>query len=238
MRTRIKVCCISSVEEARMAIAAGASALGFVAAMPSGPGVIADDRIAEIAGAVPPPVSRFLLTSRTAPADVVAHVAACRVDTVQLVDAVPVDTYAALRRELPHVRIVQVLHVEGSDAVAQARAVAPLVDAILLDSGRPSAALRELGGTGRVHDWAISRDVVSAVAGTPVFLAGGLGPDNVGAAIRMVRPFGIDLCSGVRIGTRLDAAALARLVAQVGAADAGLGDAAIESCRSALECRC
>lgn len=220
-----------------MAVAAGASALGLVAEMPSGPGVIDDDRIAEIASSVPPPVSRFLLTCRTAPADVVAHVAACRVDTVQLVDVVPAATYAAIRRDLPHVRIVQVLHVEGADAVAQARAVVPFVDAILLDSGRPSAVVRELGGTGRVHDWSISRDVVTAVAGTPVFLAGGLGPDNVGAAIRMVRPFGIDLCSGVRLGTRLDASLLARLVAAVDAADAALGEVAIGTRRSALECR-
>lgn len=220
-----------------MAIAAGASALGFVAEMPSGPGVIADDRIAEIAGSVPPPVSRFLLTSRTAPADVVAHIAACRVDTVQLVDAVPSETYAAIRRELPYVRIVQVLHVEGRGTVEEARAAAPLVDALLLDSGRPSAAVRELGGTGRVHDWAISREVVTAVAGTPVFLAGGLGPDNVGAAIRMVRPFGIDLCSGVRVGTRLDAAALARLVAQVDAADAALPEVTNRAGPKAPECR-
>lgn len=222
VRTRLKICCIASVEEARAAVAAGASAIGLVAEMPSGPGVIADALIAEIAASVPPPVSRFLLTSRVQPGPVVAHVAACRVDTVQLVDAVSLETYAALAAELPHVRIVQVLHVEGADAVTEARRVAPHVHAILLDSGRPSAAVRELGGTGRVHDWKISRDLVQAVPNTPVFLAGGIGPSNVGEAIRQVRPYGIDLCGAVRTDGRLDPAKLASLVATMEAEDAAL----------------
>lgn len=226
MRTRLKVCCIASVEEAWTAVMAGASALGLVAEMPSGTGTIADALIAEIAASVPPPVSRFLLTSRTEPGPVVAHVAACQVDTVQLVDKVPVDTYVALRAELPHVRVVQVLHVEGMDAVAEAHRVAPHVHAILLDSGRPSAAVRELGGTGRVHDWQISRELVQAVPDTPVFLAGGIGPGNVRDAIRRVRPYGIDLCSAVRTDGRLDPAKLAALVAAIETEDAALFQAA------------
>ena len=197
MATRIKVCCIASVAEARLAASLGASALGLVAAMPSGPGPIDDALIATIATHVPPPVSRFLLTSRTAPGDVVAHVRATHVDTVQLVDAVPEATYAALREALPHVRIVQVLHVEGEAQIAEARRAAPHVHALLLDSGRPSAKVKELGGTGRVHDWSVSAEIVRAVD-VPVFLAGGLRADNVGEAIRAVRPYDVDICSGVR----------------------------------------
>lgn len=159
--------------------------------------------IRTIALSTPPGVSRFLLTSRTEPADVVAHVRECAVDTVQLVDAVSKATYAALRDSVPSVRIVQVIHVEGPDAVDQARKVAPHVDAILLDSGRPSAAVPELGGTGRAHDWTVSRAVVEAVD-TPVFLAGGLNSDNVEEAIKKVRPFGVDVCSGVRTSGKLD----------------------------------
>ena len=197
MATRIKVCCIASVAEARLAASLGASALGLVAAMPSGPGPIDDALIATIATHVPPPVSRFLLTSRTAPSDVVAHARATHVDTVQLVDAVPEATYAALREALPHVRIVQVLHVEGEAQIAEARQAAPHVHALLLDRGRPSAKVKELGGTGRVHDWSVSAEIVRAVD-VPVFLAGGLRADNVGEAIRAVRPYGVDICSGVR----------------------------------------
>jgi phosphoribosylanthranilate isomerase len=175
MATRIKVCCIASVAEARLAASLGASALGLVAAMPSGPGPIDDALIATIATHVPPPVSRFLLTSRTAPGDVVAHVRATHVDTVQLVDAVPEATYTALREALPHVRIVQVLHVEGEAQIAEARRAAPHVHALLLDSGRPSAKVKELGGTGRVHDWSVSAEIVRAVD-VPVFLAGACAP--------------------------------------------------------------
>ena len=221
MRTRLKVCCISSVEEARIAVESGASALGLVGEMPSGPGPIPDELIAEIAATVPPPVSRFLLTNRTDPETIVEHARACGVDTVQLVDAVPVEAYARIRAALSYLRIVQVLHVEGEASVEEARRVAPHVHAILLDSGRPSAAVRELGGTGRVHDWAISRRIVEA-ARCPVFLAGGLTPANVAEAIERVRPYGIDLCSGIRTGGTLDGEKLGALVAAIEAKDAEL----------------
>lgn len=218
MRTRVKVCCIQNLEEARTAIAQGADALGLVAAMPSGPGPIPDEAIAEIAAIAPPAVATFLLTSRTDPDDVVAHVIACGTGVVQLVDAVPVAVYHRLRAACRGLRIVQVIHVEGPDAVAAAQLVAGEVDAILLDSGRPSAAVPELGGTGRAHDWRVSRRVVEA-SPVPVFLAGGLRPDNVGAAIRQVAPFGVDLCSGVRTDGVLDPIKLRAFVAAVRGAD-------------------
>lgn len=218
MRTRLKICCVSSIEEAHLAVSAGADAVGLVAEMPSGPGVIADELIRDVARRVPPPVSRFLLTSRIEASAVVQHVRATGIDTVQLVDAVPRDAYRLIRRETPHVRIVQVLHVDGSDVVADAVERCGHVDAILLDSGRPSAGLRELGGTGRVHDWATSRRVVDAVT-CPVFLAGGLHADNVAAAIEQVRPYGLDVCTGVRTNGHLDPDKLARFVQAVRQAD-------------------
>jgi len=212
MDVRLKVCCIASVDEALLAIDAGASALGLVAAMPSGPGPIDDALIAEIAARVPPPVATFLLTSETNPDAVVAHVARCRASTVQLVDAVAPATYAALRRAHPTVKIVQVLHVTGASTVDESVRVAPHVDAVLLDSGRPDLAVKELGGTGRTHDWSVSRRVVEA-CGKPVFLAGGLRAENVGEALRVVRPFGLDVCSGVRTNGRLDGEKLRTFVA-------------------------
>lgn len=219
MRTRLKVCCISSIEEARLAVAAGADALGLVARMPSGPGPIPDDLIAAIVATVPPPVATFLLTSETDPQAIVDHVARCRANTVQLVDAVPVAAYAALRAAHPNVRIVQVIHVAGEASVAEARAAGPHVDALLLDSGRPDLAVKELGGTGRVHDWTVSARIV-AESPVPVFLAGGLNAGNVADAVRVARPFGIDLCSGVRTDGRLDPAKLTALVSALRAADA------------------
>jgi phosphoribosylanthranilate isomerase len=203
MRVRLKVCCIASAREARLAVRFGADAVGLVAAMPSGPGPIPDHDIAAISREVPPPVARFLLTSETEPDAVLAHVTACGTDTVQLVDRVPDATHRALRERLPGVRVVQVIHVEDDTALAEAARVAPMVHALLLDSGRPSHPTRELGGTGRAHDWRISRTIVDLVD-RPVFLAGGLTRHNVAEAIRVVRPYGIDLCGGVRTAGMLD----------------------------------
>jgi phosphoribosylanthranilate isomerase len=196
-RTRIKICCIQSEEEARLAIAHGADALGLVGTMPSGPGPIDDELIARVAARVPPPLATFLLTSETDAQAIIAHVRRCQTNTLQLVDHVSDDVYPRLRRALPGIKLVQVIHVAGEESVADAIAAAAHADALLLDSGQPHAATKVLGGTGRVHDWAVSRRIVEA-APCPVFLAGELRADNVGAAIATVRPFGVDVCTGVR----------------------------------------
>jgi phosphoribosylanthranilate isomerase len=205
---RVKICCIASVEEARLAVARGASLLGLVSAMPSGPGPIPEERIAEIAASVPPGVTTVLLTSLTDPEAIVAQQARCRVRAIQLCDRLAHDDLRALRAELPGIALLQVVHVTGPESIDEAVAAAPRVDAILLDSGRPGLAIKELGGTGRVHDWATSRRIRDAVEG-PLFLAGGLRPDNVAQAIAAVRPYGIDVCTGVRTEGRLDDAKLA-----------------------------
>jgi len=212
---QLKVCCIASVAEAELALAHGADALGLVSAMPSGPGPIPDGDIARIARAVGGRARTFLLTSGTEPGAIAAQVRAAGTDTVQLVDALAEGGLQELRGLIAGVALVQVIHVRGADALAQAQAWAPLVDALLLDSGNPNAAVRELGGTGRTHDWSISAALVRAVAPCPVFLAGGLRADNVAQAVRTVRPAGVDLCSGVRSGGRLDAAKLAAFVAEL-----------------------
>jgi len=209
---RVKICCISSVEEAALAVRHGAAALGLVGRMPSGPGVIDDRLIAEIAASTPPPVATFLLTSETEPEAIVDHVRRCGTNTVQIVDAVEPSAYRALRRAVPGVKIVQVIHVTGPESLDQAKASAPAVDALLLDSGRPQARIKELGGTGRVHDWSLSRRIVAEVS-RPVFLAGGIRPENAAEAYRQVRPFGIDLCTGVRRDGRLDPERLGGLFA-------------------------
>jgi phosphoribosylanthranilate isomerase len=216
-RVRLKVCCISSIDEARMAVAAGADAVGLVSAMPSGPGPIEEPLIARIVATVPPPVATFLLTSLQRADDIVAQQRRCGANTLQLVDAVPFDDLRRLRDALPGVRLVQVIHVTGAASVDEAVAVAPLVDAILLDSGNPALAVKELGGTGRTHDWAVSARIREALS-LPLFLAGGLDAANVAEAIRAVRPFGVDVCSRIRVDGRLDAAKLGAFVAAVAAA--------------------
>jgi len=211
---RLKVCCIASVAEARLAVSLGADALGLVSAMPSGPGVIAEELIAEVVAAVPPPVATFLLTSRADAASIAAQVMVTRANTVQLVDAVPPDALDELRLALPATKLVQVIHVLDDDSVREALDAAPRVDALLLDSGNPRLAVKELGGTGRVHDWGLSRAIVER-SPVPVFLAGGLSAENAAEAVRRVRPFGLDVCSGVRTDGRLDPVKLRALVTAI-----------------------
>lgn len=217
--TRVKICCIASIGEARLAVGRGASFVGLVSAMPSGPGPIAEDRIAEIAAAVPPRVATVLLTSRTDPAGIAEQQARCGVGAIQLCDRLAPEALGELRRALPGVMLIQVVHVIGESSLEEAVAAAPLVDALLLDSGRPDLAIKELGGTGRIHDWAVSRRIRDGVT-VPVFLAGGLQAGNVGRAIEAVRPHGVDVCTGVRTRGRLDAGRLEAFMEAVARASA------------------
>ena len=211
---RVKICCISSPAEARLAIRYGASALGLVGPMPSGPGIISDDEIAAIAKMVPPPIATFLLTSETDADAIIAHQRRVNTNTVQIVDALLSGEYAKIRAALPSIRLVQVIHVIDEKSVERALQIAPHVDALLLDSGNPNLAVKELGGTGRVHNWALSRQIREQ-SPVPIFLAGGLRPDNVRQAIDAVDPFGLDLCSGVRTNGWLDEAKLAAFLRDV-----------------------
>jgi len=202
-RPRVKICCIKSPAEAALAIACGASAVGFVSAMPSGPGIISEDTIARIAITVPPPIATFLLTSEHRPEVIIAQQRRCRTNTLQLCDHLPATVYPRLREALPGIALVQVVHVTGPESVDYALAAAAHVDALLLDSGNLKLSAKELGGTGRTHDWTLSRRINEAIR-IPLFLAGGLNPGNVAEAIAAVEPFGLDLCGSVRTNDLLD----------------------------------
>jgi phosphoribosylanthranilate isomerase len=216
-RPRVKICCIRSVDEAWTAVRHGAAAIGLVSEMPSGPGVITEAAIAEIARAAPPPVATFLLTSHRDARAIIEQQRRLRTTTLQICDRLETGSHGEIREALPGVGIVQVVHVAGPRSVDEAAAVAPHVDAILLDSGNQGLPVKELGGTGRRHDWGLSRRIRERVP-VPVFLAGGLRPENLGEAIRDVGPFGLDVCTGVRTDGRLDREKLARFFAAVDAA--------------------
>jgi phosphoribosylanthranilate isomerase len=210
-RPRVKICCIANLDEARLAITYGASALGLVSQMPSGPGVISEEQIAQIAAGVPPPIATFLLTSQQDAQAIIAQQRRCRTNTIQICDRLSIGSYRDLKLALPGITIVQVIHVVGPESVDEAIAIAPQVDAILLDSGNPGLAVKELGGTGRRHNWALSRRIREAID-IPLFLAGGLDADNVRQAIEEVGPFAVDVCSGVRAGGKLDEKKLAAFI--------------------------
>jgi phosphoribosylanthranilate isomerase len=203
MIPRVKICCISSIDEAIMAIDAGASALGLVGHMPSGPGVISDELILQISKIIPPPIGTFLLTSETSVDEIIKHHKRTQTNTIQIVDALSKGTYKELRSALPAIKIVQVIHVINEKSADEAIEVSNHVDAILLDSGNPNLQVKVLGGTGRTHNWKLSRTICESIR-IPVFLAGGLNRENVRQAIEDVQPFGIDLCSGVRTNGKLD----------------------------------
>jgi phosphoribosylanthranilate isomerase len=203
MIPRIKICCINSINEANTAISYGASAIGLVAKMPSGPGPISDELIRQIAFTVPPPIATFLLTCETKAAEIIRHHHRTNTNTIQIVDALENREYGQLRAALPSVKIVQVVHVIDERSVEEAIEISEIVDAILLDSGNPTLKIKELGGTGRIHNWKLSRKI-REMSRCPIFLAGGLNPENVRKAIEEVEPYAIDVCSGVRTNGYLD----------------------------------
>jgi phosphoribosylanthranilate isomerase len=207
-KTHIKICCISSIEEAKLAIIAGATALGLVGNMPSGPGIISDELIAEIAAFTPKHIDTFLLTSETSAEKIIQHYLKVRTTTIQIVDALTQGSYLQIKEALPNVKIVQVLHVIDESSIDEALKISNFVDLILLDSGNPNLTTKELGGTGKVHNWEISKEIVNKV-NIPVFLAGGLTHENALQAIKEVNPYGLDLCSGVRTNGFLDVDKLA-----------------------------
>ena len=202
-KTRVKICCIASTEEARMAIEHGASAIGLVSEMPSGPGPISEDLIATIAATIPPAIGSFLLTCKQDVPEIIHQQKRLGVNTIQICDRLEQGAHRELRAALPGISLVQVIHVTGPESIKEAVRVAPHVDGILLDSGNQSLPVKELGGTGRIHDWNLSRQIRESLA-VPVFLAGGLKSDNVAEAIRQVRPFAVDVCSGLRTNDLLD----------------------------------
>lgn len=211
---RVKICCISSLAEAQLAITHGAAALGLVSHMPSGPGVISEEMIAAIAAHVPPGVATFLLTSKQEVDAIIAQQRRCGTNTIQICDHLIEGNHQDLRAALPGIKIVQVIHVTGEESLHEAETAAPFVDAILLDSGNQKLAVKELGGTGRTHDWGLSRKIRERV-NVPIFLAGGLKPENVAAAVAQVAPFGLDICSGVRTDGKLDATKLRRFFVNI-----------------------
>jgi len=214
IKPRVKVCCISSLDEAKLAIRHGASALGLVSNMPSGPGVISEDLIAEISKEVPPPISTFLLTSKTRASQIIKQYNKVQTTTIQIVDEIEFKEYRLIRDALPHVKLVQVVHVLNEKSIHKAIEISKYVDALLLDSGNPNLAVKELGGTGRTHNWEFSREIRRSIA-IPVFLAGGLNQNNVVKAIKYVKPFGIDLCSGVRKNGNLDSKKLINFFSEI-----------------------
>jgi len=141
-KINVKICCIQSFEEAKLAISCGASTLGLASMMPSGPGVISEELIAVIAKQVPEDINTFLLTSKTNADEIIIQHKKCKTTHIQLVDSVEIDVYKKMKDELPSVKIIQVIHVTGEESISEAVSVSSFVDLILMDSGNQKLALK------------------------------------------------------------------------------------------------
>jgi len=205
---------MSSVEDVRLAVKYGADAVGFVSAMPSGAGIIDESLIPVLASEVPSGMDTFLLTSLTNTENIVSQIRNCKTNTVQLVDSVETHVYKRIRQDLPLIKIVQVIRVAGENSIKEAERISQYVDALLLDSGNPNLLIKELGGTGRIHDWSISKLICQSI-NKPVYLAGGLNPDNIEEAVSTVRPYGVDVCTGLRTNGTLDEDKLSSFISKV-----------------------
>jgi phosphoribosylanthranilate isomerase len=203
MKIKVKICCISSHQEAQMAIEQGATALGLVGPMPSGPGIIDDELIADIASKTPSHIETFLLTSETSAVEIIKHHQKVNTTTIQIVDKLVEGHYEDIREHCPKVKLVQVIHILDESSIDEAIEASKHVDFILLDSGNPHQEIKTLGGTGNTHNWDISQTIRKNI-NVPLYLAGGLNPQNVQQAIETVKPYGLDLCSGVRTDNKLD----------------------------------
>ena len=195
MTVRVQIAGVSSVEEALAAADAGVDALGFTVRLPTGVhDGLTEAKARSIVAGLPPFVASVAITYVGAPREAVELCRYLGVTTLQLHGPFPTTEIPVLRVGLPHLKIIRAVHVTGPEAVAQARALARQVDALILDTYDPDTGRH--GATGKTHDWAISRQIVDEVP-VPVILAGGLTPDNVAAAIAAVRPWGVDVHTGI-----------------------------------------
>ena len=191
---RVKICGVTTPADAALAARLGADAIGvLVGLLHPSEDELDPERAAGIVAALPPFVVGTLVTHRTELDELRRLCRLVRPHVVQLHGGIPRDDVSALRREFPTVRLVGCVHVDGERTLEDARRAAAHVDAILLDT---KTATR-IGGTGVTHDWSISRRVREALPTTPIILAGGLTPDNVARAIGVVRPYAVDVNSGV-----------------------------------------
>ena len=207
-RTRVKICGITRPEHARAAAGAGADAIGLVFYEPS-PRYVTRARAREICAALPPLVSVVGVFVNPEPRDIETVVEDLPVDLLQFHGEEPPGLCAGAGR--PYVKAVRVRTrddiVETADRYSDARA-------LLLDAHHDAL----WGGTGSWFDWNVVPDDV----GRPVVLAGGLTPENVAGAIRLVRPFAVDVSGGVESAPgEKDIQSMERFMKEVASAESG-----------------
>jgi len=191
---RIKFCGTASLADMRCAIDAGCDAVGFIMGVTyQSADVVTPAEAAKMIRELPPFIEPVAVTHLRETEDLIRLVRDSRCTTLQIQDTVEPSGIPVIRDALPYLKIVKAVHVTDESAIRTAKRYEPYADALILDT----RTRERIGGTGIPHDWNISATIVANSA-IPVILAGGLTPENVTEAIRRVRPYGVDVHSGVK----------------------------------------
>jgi len=194
---KVKICGITNTNDARMAAKFGADALGFLIGIRhKSEDVILPEEAKKIISACPPFVTTVMVTHLLESESIISLFREIGTTAIQLHDEIKLDEIKAIRKALPTVRLIKAVHITDlKESLRRARIFERIVDAIVLDT----INLKEdrIGGTGLTHDWQISKQIKESVS-IPIILAGGLNPSNVQEAIRTVRPYAVDVNTGVK----------------------------------------
>jgi phosphoribosylanthranilate isomerase len=184
---KVKICGMTRREDIIAAVNAGADAVGFIVDIASSPRNLTVDKARQLIDFVPPFVSPVVVTQSGALESVNNHL---HPPYVQIIGA---DPEAEVLSRLHNVKKIKALQVTSSIVTELKMGHYSMYDALLVDSHIKG----QLGGTGRIHDWNVSREIRQLVSPRPLILAGGLTEFNVTEAIKKVRPFAVDVSSGV-----------------------------------------
>ena len=189
---KVKICGITRKEDLDAATTAGADAVGFVVGVTASPRNIAIEQATRLFKQVPPFVKRVLVTIPTSMSELAEICGLLNPDAVQL-HGKNMPSANSIREVLPNTTLIHAVSANSADVLETARLSAKTFGAVLLDSLTDG----QYGGTGTTHDWTISKQIRRAIYPAPLILAGGLTPENVAEAVRVVHPYAVDVSSGV-----------------------------------------
>ncbi len=191
MKVKVKICGITSNEDLVTAIEAGADAVGFVVNVSSSPRNLTIEKAERLMRNTPVFVKNVVVTVPKRLGELVEIYERLRPDILQIHGHNLSDS--VIREKLANTRLIRAIQVKSVHAVDEAVKTANTFDAVLLDTFVPD----KFGGTGEVHDWELSKHIRLKVHPKPLILAGGLNPENVQDAVRVVKPYAVDVSSGV-----------------------------------------
>jgi len=193
----VKICGIRRQEDALIATELGADAIGLLVGQKhNSPDFVSATVARDIFRALPPSVDAVLVTHVEDVDELERLLQESEITTIQLHSEIAPSSVERLRHRLPHLKIFKSVNIISADSVAYPEAFKKLVDGFVLDS--INLATSQVGGTGKTHDWSVSRQIVMRYPEVPIILAGGLNSENVRSAIERVRPFGVDVNSGTK----------------------------------------